>query len=148
MAADGTQVEVVKLEVQKTNRLLELWIDDAMPFTTTPNHRIMVPKEGEDTVTDATKEAAKLDVGQWVICSDRVAKRVIGIRKHVVEEQEVLAITFHPDKAVACFLPPEEPVVLTKGRTQKASRRGGMGSRGSRHDVASIPGTAAGEYEE
>lgn len=60
-----------------------LRIDDAMPFTTTPNHRIMVPKDGEDIVTDATKEAAKLDVGQWVICSDRVAKRVIGIRKYL-----------------------------------------------------------------
>ena len=43
----------------------------------------MVPKDGEDTVTEATKEAAKLDVGQWVICSDRVAKRVIGIRKYL-----------------------------------------------------------------
>ena len=65
-----------------------------------------------------------------------------------VEEQEVLAITFHPDKAVACFLPPEEPVVLTKGRTLKPPRRGGMGSRGSKHEMMSIPDTAAGEYED
>ena len=64
-----------------------------------------------------------------------------------VEEQEVLAITFDPDKAVACFLPPEEPVVLTKGLTPKPTRRGGMGS-GAKHELISIPDTAAGEYED
>ena len=65
-----------------------------------------------------------------------------------VEDQEVLAITFTPDKAVACFLPPEEPVVLTKGRTPKATRRGGMASRTVGSEVMSVPDTAAGEYED
>ena len=60
----------------------------------------------------------------------------------------MISVTFHPDKAVACFLPPDDPVVLTKGRTPKATRRGGMGSRGSRHEMMSIPDTAAGEYED
>ena len=59
----------------------------------------------------------------------------------------MLAITFEPDKAVACFLPPEEPVVLTKGLTPKPTRRGGMGS-GAKHELMSIPDTAAGEYED
>ena len=65
-----------------------------------------------------------------------------------VEDQEVLAITFTPDKAVACFLPPEEPVVLTKGRTPKPIRRGGMAGRAVGSEVMSIPETAAGEYED
>ena len=65
-----------------------------------------------------------------------------------VDEQEVLAITFDPDKAVACFLPPEEPVVLTKGLTPKPTRRGGMGRAGAKHELMSIPDTAAGESED
>ena len=63
-----------------------------------------------------------------------------------VEEQEVLAITFHPDKAVACFLPPEEPVVLSKGLTPKPIRRGGMCRRAARDEVCSV--VTMGEYEE
>ena len=65
-----------------------------------------------------------------------------------VKDQDILAITFHPDKAVACFLPCEEPVVLTKGQTPRPTRRGGMGSRGVKHEVMSTPDTAAGEYED
>lgn len=61
-----------------------------------------------------------------------------------VEETDVLAITFNPDKAVAAFPPPEEPVVLTKGITQKKMRRGGMGSRGQSHEVSS--NQTEGEY--
>lgn len=53
-----------------------LRIDDALSFTTTPNHRIMVPSDGED----ATVKAKDLKLGSWVMCSDRVAKRVIGMR--------------------------------------------------------------------
>ena len=63
---------------------------------------------------------------------------------HQVEEQKVLAITFHPDKAVAC----EEPVVLSKGHPTKTMRRGGMCQRGLRQEMMSIPDTAPGEYQE
>jgi len=55
-----------------------------------------------------------------------------------VEEQDVLAITFLPDKAVACFLPPEQPVLLTKGLTPKPIRRGGMTGRAANQEVGSI----------
>ena len=63
-----------------------------------------------------------------------------------VEDQDVLAITFSPDKAVACFLPPEESVVLTKGLTPKPTRRGGKGRRAN-CEVMSAAGTEA-EYED
>jgi hypothetical protein len=69
-----------------------------------------------------------------------------------VEDQEVLAITFHPDKAVACFLPPDKPLVLSKGLTRKPIRRSGMNRRMRRRvdgdESASVPETAAGEYED
>ena len=68
-----------------------------------------------------------------------------------MEDQEVLAITFHPDKAVACFLPPDKPLVLSKGLTRKPIRRSGMNRRVRRRvdgDEASVPETAAGEYED
>ena len=69
-----------------------------------------------------------------------------------VEDQEVLAITFHPDKAVACFLPPDKPLVLSKGLTRKPIRRSGMNRRVRRRvdgdESASVPETAAGEYED
>ena len=54
----------------------KLRIDDAVPFTTTPNHRIMVPSDGDD----ATVTALDLKLGSWVMCSDRVAKKVVGMR--------------------------------------------------------------------
>ncbi|CAJ1372289.1 unnamed protein product [Effrenium voratum] len=140
LAADGAVIEVQKVEAQKTQKLLDLEIDDAVPFTTTPNHRIMVPSD------DQTVKAIKVEVGSWVMCSDRMAKKVIGKKEYLVEEQEVLAITFHPDKAVACFLPPEEPVVLSKGLTPKPIRRGGMCRRAARDEVCSV--VTMGEYEE
>ena len=66
-----------------------------------------------------------------------------------VEAQEVLAITFHPDKAVACFLPPQEPLVLTKGLTPKPFRRGKGKSRcAAGHETVSLPDTAPGEYQD
>ena len=64
-----------------------------------------------------------------------------------MELQEVVAITFHPDKAVACFLPPEEPLVLTKGLTPKPIRRG-IRRGGAGHELVSLPDTAPGEYED
>lgn len=57
----------------------------------------------------------------------------------------MLAITFNPDEPVAAFPPPEEPVVLTKGLTQKKMRRGGMGNRGQSHEESSNHGTE-GDY--
>jgi hypothetical protein len=55
-----------------------------------------------------------------------------------VEDQEVLAFTFHPDKAVTCFfLPPQKSVLLTKGLTPKPIRRGGMSGRGVTDEVGS-----------
>ena len=71
---------------------------------------------------------------------------VCGTQIHAaqVEQQEVLAISFHPDKAVAC----EEPVVLSKGHPAKAMRRGGMCRRGAQQEVTSIPDTAPGEYDD
>jgi hypothetical protein len=57
-----------------------------------------------------------------------------------------LSITFHPDKAAECYLPPEQPVVLTKGKTPRPTRRGGMGGRGL--EMMSMPDTAAGEYDD
>lgn len=54
----------------------ELRIDDAVPFTTTPNHHIMVPSDDDD----ATVTAVDLKLGSWVMCSDRVAKKVVGMR--------------------------------------------------------------------
>ena len=66
-----------------------------------------------------------------------------------VEAQEVLAITFYPDKAVACFLPPQEPLVLTKGLTPKPFRRGkGKGRSSASHETVSLPDTAPGEYQD
>ena len=53
-----------------------LRIDEAAPFCTTPNHRIMVPSPDGD---DATVKAKDLKVESWVMCSDRVAKKVLGI---------------------------------------------------------------------
>lgn len=135
LAADGTPIEVLKVEVQKTKKLLDLEITDALPFTTTLNHRIMVPSDDDD---DTTVKAIDLKVGSWVMCSDHMAKKVIGKREYLVEEQDVLAITFLPDKAVACFLPPEQPVLLTKGLTPKPIRRGGMTGRAANQEVGSI----------
>ena len=57
----------------------ELRIDDAVPFTTTPNHRIMVPSDGDEK----TVKAVDLKLGSWVLCSDRVAKKVIGKREYL-----------------------------------------------------------------
>ena len=72
-----------------------------------------------------------------------------------MEDQEVLAITFNPDKAVACFLPPDKPLVLSMGLTRKPIRRSGMHRRVRRRtegdevaSLASVPETAAGEYED
>ncbi|CAL1137167.1 unnamed protein product [Cladocopium goreaui] len=108
----------------------------------------MVPSDSDD----ATVTAVDLKLGSWVMCSDRVAKKVVGMRLIPVEDQEVLAITFHPDKAVACFLPPDKPLVLSKGLTRKPIRRSGMNRRVRRRvdgdESASVPETAAGEYED
>jgi hypothetical protein len=54
-------------------------IDHAMPFTTTANHRIMIPSDDDD----ATVKAIDLKLGSWVICSDRMAKKVIGKREYL-----------------------------------------------------------------
>ena len=63
-----------------------------------------------------------------------------------VKAQEVFAITFRPDKAVACVLPEQKPVVLSKGLTEKTTRRGkGKGRSG---ELESLPDTAPGEYED
>ena len=53
-----------------------LRIDDAVPFTTTPSHRIMVPSDGDDV----TIKAVDLKLGSWVMCSDDMAKKVKGMR--------------------------------------------------------------------
>ena len=58
----------------------------------------------------------------------------------------MLAITFLPDKAVACFLPPEQPVLLTKGLTPKPIRRGGMSGRAANQEVGSI--NTEGDYRD
>lgn len=143
LSADGDLIEVIKAEVQKTTKLVELELDQAVPFSTTPNHRIMVPSDGDD----ATVKAIDLKLGSWVMCSDGMAKKVIGMKLIHVESQEVLAITFHPDKAVACFPPPQEPLVLTKGLTPKPIRRG-IRRGGAGHELVSLPDTAPGEYED
>ena len=59
-----------------------LRIDHAMPFTTTVNHRIMIPSDD-----DATVKAIDLKLGSWVICSDRMAKKVIGKREYLAAWQ-------------------------------------------------------------
>jgi hypothetical protein len=51
-------------------------IDEAVPFTTTPSHRIMVPSDGDDM----TIKAVDLKLGSWVMCSDDMAKKVKGMR--------------------------------------------------------------------
>ena len=78
---------------------------------------------------------------EWRIVFDKLPPVITQ-----VEAQEVLAITFHPDKAVACFLPPQEPLVLTKGLTPKPIRRGIR--RGAGHELMSLPDTAPGDYED
>ena len=50
-------------------------LDQAVPFSTTPTHRIMVPS-GDD----ATVRAIDLKLGSWVMCSDGMAKKVIGMK--------------------------------------------------------------------
>eukprot|EP00435_Cladocopium_sp_Y103_P020540 s4213_g5.t1 len=122
LSADGATIEVVKVERQKATKLMELEIDHAAPFTTTPNHRVIVP--------------------------GGTAVKAIDLK---VEEQEVLAITFNPDKAVACFLAQDQPVVLSMGLTSKPLRRARMNRRAWPQmdaEVASLPDTAAGEYED
>jgi hypothetical protein len=69
------QMQFPQVQVRNTCAS-ELRIDDAVPFTTTPNHRIMVPSDGDD----ATVTAVDLKLGNWVMCSDRVAKKVVGMR--------------------------------------------------------------------
>lgn len=80
-------------------------------------------------------------------CKFRNTPTTLHTSHHIpkVEATDVLAITFNPDKAVAAFPPPEEPVLLTKGLTQKKMRRGGMGNR-TQAEVMSMPDTAAGDY--
>lgn len=51
-------------------------LDQAVPFSTTPNHRIMVPSDGDD----ATVKAIDLKLGSWVMCSDGMAKKVVGMK--------------------------------------------------------------------
>ena len=82
----------------------------------------------------------------WFFSLPRIAV-ILSAFQSQVEDQEVLAITFNPDKAVACFPPPQQPVLLTKGRAPKRIRRGGMNGRGVKGEVMSIPDTA-GEYED
>ena len=54
---------------------LQLRIDDAVPLNVTPNHRIVTSSAG------TTVMAADLKVEKsWVMCSDRVAKMVVGMR--------------------------------------------------------------------
>ena len=55
-------------------------ITDALPFTTTLNHRIMVPSDDDD---DTTVKAIDLKAGSWVMCSDHMAKKVIGKREYL-----------------------------------------------------------------
>eukprot|EP00435_Cladocopium_sp_Y103_P024068 s4213_g5.t2 len=144
LSADGATIEVVKVERQKATKLMELEIDHAAPFTTTPNHRVIVP--GGTAV-----KAIDLKVGSLVMCSDCMPKKVRGKKEFIVEEQEVLAITFNPDKAVACFLAQDQPVVLSMGLTSKPLRRARMNRRAWPQmdaEVASLPDTAAGEYED
>ena len=54
-------------------------IKDALPFTTTMHHRIMVPSDDGD----GTVKAIDLKVGSWVMCSDHMAKKVIGKREYL-----------------------------------------------------------------
>jgi len=62
-------------------------LDQAVPFSTTPNHRIMVPSDGDD----ATVKAIDLKLGSWVMCSDGMAKKVIGMKLiHAARSQELL----------------------------------------------------------
>lgn len=56
-----------------TSTLHQLRIDDAVPFTTTPNHRIMM---GDGT----TVKAIDLKVGSMVQTSDGDIKEVLGVR--------------------------------------------------------------------
>eukprot|EP00435_Cladocopium_sp_Y103_P016709 s5014_g4.t1 len=150
LAADGTPTEVLRVEAQITKKLVELEIENAEPFITTPQHRIVAADAGSGTVKDVM--AMELQVGMQVMCSDRTAKTVIGKRERLVQAQDVLAITFHGDKAVTCWLPPEQAVVLSKGLTRKPVRRSGTDRnvRPRRHegDAVSIPDTAPGEYED
>ena len=91
---------------------------------------------------------SELVAPKWSYSSKAPMQRCLSFLPSQVEDQEVLAITFTPDKAVAGFPSPEEPVELTKGRTPKPIRRGGMAGRAVRSEVMSIPETAAGEYED
>ena len=72
------QMQFPQVQVRNTCAT-ELRIDDAVPFTTTPNHRIMVPCDGDEK----TVKAVDLKLGSWVLCSDRVAKKVIGKREYL-----------------------------------------------------------------
>ena len=68
-----------------------------------------------------------------------------------MEDQEVLAITFHPRQGCGVLPATGQALVLSKGLTRKPIRRCGMNRRVRRRvdgDEASVPETAAGEYED
>ena len=44
------------------------------------HHRIMVPSDDDD---DTTVKAIDLKVGSWVMCSDHMAKKLIGKREYL-----------------------------------------------------------------
>jgi len=128
VAADNvTMLQVSRIELQKATKFIQLEIDGAMPFTTTPNHRIMVPG-----ITPTTVKASELKLNSFVMCSHDMAKPVVGLRALQVSEADVLAITFLPDEPVACYF----PVVLTEGMTPKLPRRSGMGERIAKAEAA------------
>ena len=57
----------------------KLRIENAAPFTTTPNHRIIVPSD----CGGATVKAIDLKVGSLVMCSDCMPKKVRGKKEFI-----------------------------------------------------------------
>lgn len=149
LSADGAKMlEVTRIDVHNTSTLIELHVEGAPRFTTTPTHRIMVPY-GAQPHTVAAKD---LQVGSFVLCSDNMAQKVSHI-KTLCEENEVLAIAFKPDEPVTAFLAPPS-MVMTKGFKARATRRSGMNRRAVNprpaqgEQASEFIGTAPGEYSD
>ena len=123
LAADEvTQLEVIRIQQQRASSFVVLHADGTEAFKTTPSHRVMTPNFGGEPLA---VKAGELKVGDFVLCTGHLAKKLIAIDTVMEDAADVIAITFSPDLPVAVFMPAPS-VILTRGLTIKPTRRGGM----------------------
>jgi len=145
LAADGiTTLQVATIEENDTDTLIELCVRD--PFImydiTTPSHHVFVPARRDQTKQPSVDicsvrqlttlyedvPAKDLQVGDMVVCSDCMPRKLSSIREIAKPEKvKVLKIAFKPDMPVSVFKPPL--TVLTKGNKKKDLRRSRKGKQ-------------------